>query len=136
MSDRKALRSLGGMPRPSRTRRSQSQFRRSKAFLWSANTAAGHSSTLEAGSCSMRWRARGARSPSTCPQRSDDKSTRAGGDAPESRWAMISARFDPPVPPRIAAWQSDKMPSRARPEACTRGAQNSLRRQVDLERGK
>eukprot|EP00969_Alexandrium_andersonii_P135990 6016853-Alexandrium_andersonii.AAC.1 len=40
-SARKAWRSHGGMPNPSRTRRIQSQLMRSNALLWSANTAAG-----------------------------------------------------------------------------------------------
>eukprot|EP00969_Alexandrium_andersonii_P190991 8437309-Alexandrium_andersonii.AAC.1 len=40
-SARKAWRSQGGMPSPSRMRRIQSQLMRSKALLWSANTAAG-----------------------------------------------------------------------------------------------
>eukprot|EP00969_Alexandrium_andersonii_P159194 7033040-Alexandrium_andersonii.AAC.1 len=54
------------MPSPSSTRRSQSQLIRSKALLWSAKTAAGHSSACEEGRRSMRFRTRGAKSPRTC----------------------------------------------------------------------
>eukprot|EP00969_Alexandrium_andersonii_P221112 9764843-Alexandrium_andersonii.AAC.1 len=46
-SERKAWRRHGGMPSPSRTRRSQSQLTRSKALLWFASTAAGQSSIEE-----------------------------------------------------------------------------------------
>eukprot|EP00969_Alexandrium_andersonii_P037106 1626182-Alexandrium_andersonii.AAC.1 len=83
------------MPRPSRTRRIQSQLMRSKALPWSAKTAAGQESASEGARLSTSVRTRGARSPSTCSQRPDARSTGVGGAGPELKCSNTAAMLGP-----------------------------------------
>eukprot|EP00969_Alexandrium_andersonii_P119265 5272503-Alexandrium_andersonii.AAC.1 len=60
-------------------------------------------------------RTKGARPPRTCSHRPEAKSAGTGGAGPELRCLMVAAMSGPHVPPRTAAWESERSPSSVGP---------------------